>query len=37
LRWYREALSLYTAAGSESKLRFTAENVERLAAVLEES
>ena len=37
LRWYREALALYTAAGSEPKLRFTAENVERLEAVLGET
>ena len=37
LRWYRKALGLYTAAGSEPKRRFTAENVERLEAVLGES
>lgn len=37
LRWYREALTLYTAAGSEPKRRFTAENVERLEAMLGES
>jgi isocitrate lyase len=36
LRWYREALALYTAAGSEEKQRLTAENVERLEAVLGE-
>ena len=37
LRWYREALSLYTQAGSEEKRALAAENAARLAAALEGS
>jgi hypothetical protein len=34
LGWYREALDLYTDAGSEEKRGLTAENVARLESAL---
>ena len=36
LRWYREALSLYTETDSEEKRKLTPEDMARLAAALEE-